>query len=85
VDSDDEPAAILPIAWHANTQLHPVAHSSNPNTTAVPAVSNPACRLEFDNIVEKEWLKKSSAVAENRCTNSHDQIQHVSLLILRNN
>ncbi|AQK68969.1 hypothetical protein ZEAMMB73_Zm00001d015457 [Zea mays] len=76
VDSDDEPAAILPIAWHANTQLHPVAHSSNPNTTAVPAVSNPACRLEFDNIVEKEWLKKSSAVAENRCTNSHDQIQH---------
>ncbi|XP_066318018.1 uncharacterized protein [Miscanthus floridulus] len=74
VDSDDEPAAILPIAWQANTQQHPVAYSSSPNT-AVPAVSNPANCPVFDNIVEKEWLKKSSAVAEGPCINSHDRIQ----------
>ena len=84
MDSDDEPAAILPIAWQANTQQHPVAYSSSPNTT-VPAVSNPANCPVFDNIVEKEWLKKSSAAAEGPCTNSHDRIQRVSLLILRNN
>jgi hypothetical protein len=84
VDSDDETAVILPIAWQTNTQQHPVAYSSSQNTT-VPAVSNPAYCPVFDNIVEKEWLKKSSAVAEGPCTNSHDRIQRVSLLILRNN
>lgn len=81
MDSDDEPAVILPIAWRANTQQHPVAYSSSPDT-AVPAVSNPACSPVFDNVVEKECLKTISAVAKGPCTNGHDQIQHVSLLIL---
>lgn len=84
MDSDDEPAVILPIAWQANTQQLPVAYSSSQNT-AVPEVSNPAYCPVFDNIVEKEGLKKSSAVAEGPCTNSHKRAQHVSVLILRNN
>lgn len=84
MDSDDEPAVVLPIAWQANTQQHPVAYSSSLNTS-VPAVSNPAYCPVFDNVVEKESMKKSSAVAEGPRTNSHDRIQRVSLLILRNN
>lgn len=84
MDSDDVPAVILPIAWQSNTQQHPVAYSSSPNTS-VPAVSaNPAYCPVFDNVVEKEWLKKSSAIAEGPCSNSNDRIQHVSLLILIN-
>ncbi|KAG0531968.1 hypothetical protein BDA96_04G067600 [Sorghum bicolor] len=74
VDSDDEPAVVLPIAWQANTQQHPVAYSSSLNTS-VPAVSNPAYCPVFDNVVEKESMKKSSAVAEGPRTNSHDRIQ----------
>ena len=72
VDSDpgvDEPEIILPIAWHASTQQHPVAYSSSPG---------------FDNSVEKEWLKKSSTTIKGLGTKNRDKSQPVSLLILRN-
>ncbi|KAJ1278146.1 hypothetical protein BS78_04G057100 [Paspalum vaginatum] len=78
VDAGDEPAAIiLPIAWQANTQQYPVAYSSSPNTSFPAASGIPAYSPVFETAVEKEWLKKSSAVAEGPCTSNHDRSQPV--------
>ena len=87
VDSDpgvDEPEIILPIAWHASTQQHPVAYSSSPNTSLKADLEIPAYSPGFDNSVEKEWLKKSSTTIKGLGTKNRDKSQPVSLLILRN-
>ncbi|RLN07934.1 uncharacterized protein C2845_PM11G02670 [Panicum miliaceum] len=80
VDSDpgvDEPEIILPIAWHASTQQHPVAHSSSPNTSLRADLDIPAYGPGFDNTVEKECLKKTSTTIKGLGTKNHDRRQPV--------
>ncbi|KAG2656406.1 hypothetical protein PVAP13_1KG078700 [Panicum virgatum] len=80
VDSDpgvDEPEIILPIAWHASTQQHPVAYSSSPNTSLKADLEIPAYSPGFDNSVEKEWLKKSSTTIKGLGTKNRDKSQPV--------
>jgi hypothetical protein len=87
VDSDpgvDEPEIVLPIAWHASTQQHPVAYSSSRNTSRQEDLEIPAYSPGFDNTVQKEWLKKSSTSIKGLGTKNHERSQPVSLLIFRN-
>ncbi|RLM78899.1 uncharacterized protein C2845_PM12G04480 [Panicum miliaceum] len=80
VDSDpgvDEPEIVLPIAWHASTQQHPVAYSSSRNTSLQEDLEVPAYSPGFDNTVQKEWLKKSSTSIKGLGTKNHDRSQPV--------
>ncbi|TKW37700.1 hypothetical protein SEVIR_1G065300v4 [Setaria viridis] len=78
VDSDpgvDAPEIVLPIAWHASTQQHPVAYSSSPNTSLLAASGIPDYTPVFDNTVEEEWLKRSSTTTKGLCTKNRDRSQ----------
>ncbi|PVH65701.1 hypothetical protein PAHAL_1G057200 [Panicum hallii] len=78
VDSDpgvDEPEIVLPIAWHASTQQHPVAYSSSRNTSRQEDLEIPAYSPGFDNTVQKEWLKKSSTSIKGLGTKNHERSQ----------
>ncbi|PUZ74332.1 hypothetical protein GQ55_1G056400 [Panicum hallii var. hallii] len=86
VDSDpgvDEPEIVLPIAWHASTQQHPVAYSSSRNTSLQEDLEIPAYSPGFDNTVQKEWLKKSSTSIKGLGIKNHDRSQPSILQVMK--